>query len=153
MLFSLNQHGHAITAYGIGTHLVTCLRQPALGCVYKRVEIDGAARIKLSQDVEKVTIPGRKEAYRLYLKNGEPVVDIMMQEGEEPPSSESRILCRHPFVSTKRAFVQPARVERLYHVVWDGAEGGVPDDMDVDLLTARARYGTTSIHSHHSSVM
>lgn len=139
VLHSLNQHGHAITAFGIGTHLVTCLRQPALGCVYKLVEIDGAARIKLSQDVEKVTIPGRKQAYRLYLRNGEPVVDIMMQEGERPPQADDRILCRHPFVSTKRAFVQPARVERLYHLVWDGATGGVPDEVDVDLQTARAR--------------
>eukprot|EP00740_Mantoniella_antarctica_P005254 CAMPEP_0181357196 /NCGR_PEP_ID=MMETSP1106-20121128/4822_1 /TAXON_ID=81844 /ORGANISM="Mantoniella antarctica, Strain SL-175" /LENGTH=531 /DNA_ID=CAMNT_0023470023 /DNA_START=58 /DNA_END=1653 /DNA_ORIENTATION=+ len=139
VLHSLKMHGHAITSYGIGTHLVTCLRQPALGCVYKLVEIDGTARIKLSQDVEKVTIPGRKEAYRLYLKNGEPVVDVMLEGTEPPPQADARILCRHPFISTKRAFVQPARVERLYHLVWDGAGAGVPEGLDLDLLTARAR--------------
>jgi hypothetical protein len=70
--------------------------------------------------------PRRKEAYRLYLKNGEPVVDVMLQETEEAPTADKRILCRHPFISTKRAYVQPARVERLYHLVWDGADGGVP---------------------------
>merc|ERR1712216_179888 len=98
-----------------GTHLVTCLRQPALGCVYKLVEIDGAPRIKLSEDVEKVTIPGRKRAFRLYTKNGPAVVDVMLGEDEPEPKVGSRILCRHPFVASRRAYVQPARAVRREH--------------------------------------
>jgi nicotinic acid phosphoribosyltransferase len=35
-----------------------------LGCVYKLVEINTTPKIKLSEDVDKVTMPGKKDAYR-----------------------------------------------------------------------------------------
>ncbi|XP_041473895.1 nicotinate phosphoribosyltransferase-like isoform X1 [Lytechinus variegatus] len=106
--------GHGIDAYGIGTHLVTCQKQPNLGGVCKLVQINGVPRIKLSQDVSKVTIPGRKVVYRLFSSEGHALIDLMQQVDEEPPKPMERVLCRHPFEESKRAYVKAGRVEILH---------------------------------------
>ncbi|KAM0898811.1 hypothetical protein ACQ4PT_021698 [Festuca glaucescens] len=54
---ALNKQGHEVDSFGIGTYLVTCYAQAALGCVFKLVEINKQPRIKLSEDVTKVSIP------------------------------------------------------------------------------------------------
>lgn len=120
-LDALNKQGHEVDAFGIGTHLVTCYAQAALGVVFKLVEINNQPRIKLSEDVTKVSIPCKKRCYRLYGKEGYPLVDIMTGENEPPPKVGERILCRHPFSESKRAYVVPQRVEELLKCYWPGS--------------------------------
>ncbi|CAG9768953.1 unnamed protein product [Ceutorhynchus assimilis] len=118
-IVSLNEQGHKINCFGIGTHLVTCQRQPALGCVYKMVELNGYPRIKLSQEVFKVTMPGSKDVYRLYSESGHALVDLVQRYVEPPPNVDEKILCRHPFEESKRAYVKPARIEKLLVLYWE----------------------------------
>ena len=125
VLLSLSSEGHEINTFGIGTHLVTCQRQPALGCVFKLVEINGTPRIKLSQDVEKLVIPCKKSTYRMYSETGYPLMDYMLRAEECAPEVGKRILCRHPFEEQKRAYVTPAKVEPLLKLIWDGENGGI----------------------------
>jgi len=120
VLIALNREGHAIDVFGIGTHLVTCQKQPALGCVYKLVELNGKSRIKLSQESEKIVIPGKKRAFRLYGSDNVPLVDLLQTNGEECPQVGKRILVRHPFHENKRAYVTPTRVEELLTLLYDG---------------------------------
>ncbi|KAL1370807.1 nicotinate phosphoribosyltransferase 2-like isoform X4 [Arachis hypogaea] len=67
-----------------------------------------------------VSIPCKKRSYRLYGKEGYPLVDIMTGENEPSPKVGERILCRHPFQESKRAYVVPQQVEELLRCYWPG---------------------------------
>jgi nicotinate phosphoribosyltransferase len=122
VLWSLHHEGHEIDVFGIGTHLVTCQKQPALGCVFKLVEINDQPRIKLSQEMEKLVIPGRKTIYRLFAADGVPLVDLMQTCHEPTPAVGKKLLVTHPFAENKRAYVTPHRVEELISLVFDGQQ-------------------------------
>uniref|UniRef100_A0A915BS49 Nicotinate phosphoribosyltransferase n=1 Tax=Parascaris univalens TaxID=6257 RepID=A0A915BS49_PARUN len=117
-IVSLNEQQHEIDAFGVGTHLVTCQKQPALGCVFKLVALSGSPKIKLSAEVAKITIPGRKRCYRLYGKEGYGICDLMTLEDEPKPIENEPILCRHPFLEGKRALVIAKKVEDLQLPFW-----------------------------------
>jgi nicotinate phosphoribosyltransferase len=119
VLAALDKQGHEIDCFGIGTHLVTCQSQPALGCVYKLVEVKENPRIKLSQEIEKLVIPCRKAVYRLYGREGNAILDVIQKGAEAPPEVGKPILCRHPFDSHKTCTVTPSRVEELLTLLWE----------------------------------
>jgi len=124
VLYSLNEQKHEIDAFGIGTHLVTCKRQPALGCVYKLVQIAGEPRIKVSQSQSKMTIPGKKMAYRLWTAStNEPILDIMVRDPSETDGKycvvNEKLLCEHAFDATKRCSVTPSKVEKVLIPVFE----------------------------------
>lgn len=87
------------------------------------MEINGIPCIKLSEDLDKVTIPGRKRLYRLYGANDYAILDLLTKYDEPPPKKSQRILCRHPLIEAKRAYVTPNKVVRLHDTWW--ADGKV----------------------------
>lgn len=52
------EKGAKIDVYGIGTNLVTCESQPALGMVYKLVSLEGEPKMKSTSSLGKATLPG-----------------------------------------------------------------------------------------------
>jgi nicotinate phosphoribosyltransferase len=129
VLHSLKNQGNSIDTFGIGTHLVTCQKQPALGCVFKLVEVNHKPCIKLSEEFQKVTFPGKKNAYRLYDKDGCPLVDLLTKSEEPAPVVGEAFLCRHPFIETKRAYLTPSKVKNLLIPMWENG-GLVEENLD-----------------------
>ena len=120
VLHSLRGEGNEIDIFGIGTNLVTCQAQPALGMVFKLVEVRGEPRMKVSNEREKITIPSKKFAYRLFGADGIAICDIMTLDSEPAPETGQKILARSPNDEKKRMFVTPSKVEKLLQLYWEG---------------------------------
>ena len=84
---SILLQGAQVDSFGVGERLITAKSDPVFGAVYKlvAVEKDGvfAPRIKMSENVEKLTNPGLKDLYRIYDRHGKAVADMLAVRGEE----------------------------------------------------------------------
>ena len=67
---SLLQQGAPIDIFGVGTRLATGQPDGALDGVYKLAVAGDAPRIKISENVTKVTLPGEKQVWRLFDADG-----------------------------------------------------------------------------------
>lgn len=83
---SLLNQGACIDSFGVGERLITAKSEPVFGAVYKLCAVgrDGkfVPRIKVSENVEKITNPGLKDLYRVYDENGHAVADMIAVFGE-----------------------------------------------------------------------
>lgn len=111
-LARLAQEGSEVNVIGIGTSVVTCPRQPSLGCVYKLVSVGGQPRMKLTEDPDKQTLPGSKAAFRLLGSDGSLLLDLL-QLAEEPPPQAGQELRVWPRGAQVSRTVRPAHVEPL----------------------------------------
>ncbi|MBQ6622221.1 MAG: nicotinate phosphoribosyltransferase [Mogibacterium sp.] len=82
--------GAQIDSFGVGERLITAKSEPVFGGVYKlaAVEKDGVMipKMKISENVEKITNPGFKHLYRLYdNESGKAIADVITLHDETIP--------------------------------------------------------------------
>lgn len=87
LIRELLTQGAKVDSFGVGERLITSAAEPVFGGVYKlsAVEIDGKIipKIKVSENVEKITNPGFKQLWRLYDRtSGKAIADVITMEHE-----------------------------------------------------------------------
>ncbi|WP_203621549.1 nicotinate phosphoribosyltransferase [Apilactobacillus nanyangensis] len=98
---SLKMQDAKIDVWGIGTKLITAFDQPALGAVYKMVSVENdngemVDTIKLSNNAEKVSTPGKKQVWRITeRKDGKSEGDYITLS-DENPNDEDSLYMFHP---------------------------------------------------------
>lgn len=77
----LKKQGAKISSWGVGTNLITAYDQPALDGVYKLCALRDASgewqyKLKLSEQIEKISSPGRHQIRRFF-RDDKPIADVI----------------------------------------------------------------------------
>ena len=110
-----------IDVFGVGTTLVTGQPDAALDGVYKMASSNNKPRIKLSDNVSKITLPHRKQVFRMTDNTGVFTgADAVTLAGEEEPE-----IMYHPLYPLKSLSIKNYRKEALLkQVMKDGQRLG-----------------------------
>ena len=109
--------GGEVDSFGVGERLITAKSDPVFGGVYKlaAVEEDGqiVPKIKVSENVEKITNPGYKAPWRLFeRKSGKAIADVITLADEEIDDSQPYEIF-HPEYTWKRKTVTDFVAKKL----------------------------------------
>ncbi|MDN6029799.1 MAG: nicotinate phosphoribosyltransferase, partial [Lactococcus plantarum] len=100
-ILNLKMQKAKIDVWGVGTKLITAYDQPALGAVYKIVSIEqenGEMRdtIKLSNNAEKVSTPGKKQVWRIRSLDKNKSEGDYITFSDVDPNDLSELVMFHP---------------------------------------------------------
>ncbi len=128
---SLISQGACIDSFGVGERLITSKSEPVFGAVYKIAAVasgdsgsDGKEifepRIKVSENIEKITNPGLKKLYRVYDENHKAIADIIACD-DEKLENESEVSYIDPVKPwKKRSFTNCTFVNIQKQIFKDG---------------------------------
>lgn len=117
LIRSLNEQKAPIDLFGVGTKLITAYDHPALDGVYKLSSAGGRPTLKISENIEKITLPASKKVIRYLNDDGTFNCDGILLSYEE--FSET---IQHPHFPTKTTPTKGLKsIELLSKVVDQGA--------------------------------
>ncbi|MBC8587335.1 nicotinate phosphoribosyltransferase [Paratissierella segnis] len=121
----INQ-GAKIDSFGVGERLITAKSEPIFNGVYKltAMEEEGkiVPKIKISENVGKITTPGFKQIYRLYSRDtNKAIADVITLHDEEINDNKPYEIF-HPLFTWKRKKVENFYARKLLVQIFDKGE-------------------------------
>jgi nicotinate phosphoribosyltransferase len=120
----LTEQDAPIDVFGVGTELVSGKPDGALDGVYKLVEIAGEPKMKISDNPEKITLPGNKKVIRFYDNEG-----LFYRDGiflQDEALTEDTMLY-HPYYPEKYTTVAGLKSEELLQPVFQNGKSQLPE--------------------------
>ncbi|MCG8390354.1 MAG: nicotinate phosphoribosyltransferase [Cytophagales bacterium] len=111
LIKSLLQQEAPIDIFGVGTKLVIGYPDAALDGVYKLANVNEKPRIKLSESIDKVTLPGKKQVYRMLNGDGSFMGADAVALADE--KSHDIAVMHHPFDPLKSMTIRDCKKEPL----------------------------------------
>ena len=111
---SLYVQGAQIDVYGVGTRLITSHSNPSLGGVYKIAEFDGQPKLKISDNIIKITNPCEKQIYRIYDGQTKMAVADLICKVDETFDFSKPLTLTHPIERWKSITFTDYFVKPLY---------------------------------------
>jgi nicotinate phosphoribosyltransferase len=119
--------GAQIDSFGVGERLITARSEPVFGGVYKLAAVEDAGgkvipKIKISENVGKITNPGFKRVYRFYDKeSGMAEADYICLADEVVDDSQPIVIC-DPDARWKSKFMDSYTARELQVPVFKNGE-------------------------------
>lgn len=120
------RQGACIDSFGVGERLITSRSEPVFGGVYKLTAVEKdwqiIPKIKLSENVTKITTPDFKELWRFYDKTtGKAIADLITCYGEEVDDTKPYTIFdpEHPY---KKKTVTDFTAKKLLVQIFDKGE-------------------------------
>lgn len=133
LIRSILEQGAKIDSFGVGENMIVSKSSPVFGGVYKltAVEKDGEIipKIKVSENVEKITNPGYKKVYRLIEKEtNKAIADILAFHDEVLNENEDLTIYHQSNIwKYKTLEAGTYRIMELQHLVFDEGKCVYPE--------------------------
>ncbi len=111
LIHSLKGQGAPITSWGVGTNMITSKDCPAFGGVYKLAAVSDSdgnfiPKIKVSENIEKVTNPGNKTIFRLYNKVTGKIKADLIALADEVYDEHQDLMIFDPVATWKKTYLK-----------------------------------------------